>query len=113
MSSRSHIDHAVVKNQKVFPVFARKLSNPEQKNYVDACKRLGTWLGDAKAYYSAARPKVRACSCMVQRARCMHASSAYLCRGLRSFATLYPSDSPLLTPAPCRLWNSSGLRRLH
>lgn len=53
---------AISSNEKIFPVFARKLASGDSKDYVHTVQKLTVWLGSEKAYYAAARPKVRGAS---------------------------------------------------
>ena len=49
---------AITNNEKVFPVFANKLSSNDGKTFCNAASKLSKWLNSEKAYYAAARPKV-------------------------------------------------------
>lgn len=52
---------AVANNEKLFPVFTRKLSAAASlESYIMAAGKLASWLSSEKAYYPVARPKVRA-----------------------------------------------------
>lgn len=50
---------AISANERTFPIFAKKLASKDFKEYVTTARKLATWLGSEKAYYPAARPKVR------------------------------------------------------
>lgn len=50
---------AVNSNERIFPIFAKKLSSKDTKEFVNTAHKLTVWLGSEKAYYPAARPKVR------------------------------------------------------
>ncbi|KAH0832837.1 hypothetical protein J3R83DRAFT_11764 [Lanmaoa asiatica] len=49
---------AISSNEKIFPVFARKLASRDAKDFVNTAHKLAVWLGSEKAYYPAARPKI-------------------------------------------------------
>lgn len=49
---------AVSSNEKIFPVFARKLASKDTKDFLNTARKLAVWLSSEKAYYPAARPKV-------------------------------------------------------
>jgi hypothetical protein len=49
---------AITNNEKVFPVFAKKLSSNDGNTFCNAAAKLSKWLNSDKAYYAAARPKV-------------------------------------------------------
>jgi hypothetical protein len=49
---------AISNNEKVFPVFAKKLSSADEEVFCTTAGKLSTWLNSEKAYYSAARPNV-------------------------------------------------------
>jgi hypothetical protein len=49
---------AITNNEKVFPVFAKKLSADDGDVFCSTALKLSTWLNSEKAYYPAARPKV-------------------------------------------------------
>jgi hypothetical protein len=49
---------AISNNEKVFPVFAKKLSSADEEVFCTTARRLSTWLNSEKAYYPAARPNV-------------------------------------------------------
>jgi hypothetical protein len=48
---------AIKNNEKVFPVFAKKLSSNDKELFCSAIGKLSTWLSSEKAYYAEARPK--------------------------------------------------------
>ncbi|KAF9220395.1 hypothetical protein BS17DRAFT_820681 [Gyrodon lividus] len=49
---------AINSNEKIFPVFAKKLASKEPKDYINTAHKLAIWLTSEKAYYPAARPKI-------------------------------------------------------
>ncbi|KIK78149.1 hypothetical protein PAXRUDRAFT_342208 [Paxillus rubicundulus Ve08.2h10] len=49
---------AITSNEKIFPVFAKKLASKESKDYINTAHKLALWLTSEKAYYPAARPKI-------------------------------------------------------
>ncbi|KAF8834630.1 hypothetical protein BDN67DRAFT_536324 [Paxillus ammoniavirescens] len=49
---------AITSNEKIFPVFAKKLASKESKDYINTAHKLAVWLTSEKAYYPAARPKI-------------------------------------------------------
>ncbi|KAI9568165.1 hypothetical protein HD554DRAFT_2100326 [Boletus coccyginus] len=49
---------AVNSNERIFPIFAKKLSSKDTKEFVNTAHKLAVWLGSEKAYYPAARPKI-------------------------------------------------------
>ena len=49
---------AITNNEKVFPVFAKKLASDDEDMFCNTASKLSTWLNSEKAYYAAARPKV-------------------------------------------------------
>ncbi|THH15588.1 hypothetical protein EW146_g4924 [Bondarzewia mesenterica] len=51
--------NAINNNEKLFPVFARRLSTSTHPvSYIGAADRLSVWLNSSKAYYPVARPKI-------------------------------------------------------
>jgi hypothetical protein len=50
---------AITNNEKVFPVFEKKLSSDDEETFCSSAGKLAIWLGSEKAYYETARPKVR------------------------------------------------------
>ena len=42
---------AVVENEKVFPVFAKRLASHDVKEYTSTANKLKHWLSSEKAYY--------------------------------------------------------------
>ncbi|KIJ60334.1 hypothetical protein HYDPIDRAFT_32302 [Hydnomerulius pinastri MD-312] len=49
---------AINSNEKIFPVFARKLASKDIKDYLGTANKLRIWLSSEKAYYPVARPKI-------------------------------------------------------
>ncbi|KAG6371729.1 hypothetical protein JVT61DRAFT_9077 [Boletus reticuloceps] len=49
---------AINSNEKIFPVFAKKLASKDTKEYANTVRKFAHWLGSEKAYYPAARPKI-------------------------------------------------------
>lgn len=49
---------AITNNEKVFPIFAKKLSTDDEGTFCHTAGKLSMWLSSEKAYYTAARPKV-------------------------------------------------------
>lgn len=50
---------AISSNEKIFPIFAKKLASGDAQDFANTARKLAVWLGSEKAYYAAARPKVR------------------------------------------------------
>ena len=50
---------AIKNNEKVFPVFEKKLSTDKEDLFCVTTSKLSMWLNSEKAYYAEARPKVR------------------------------------------------------
>lgn len=46
-------------NDRLFSIYEAHLKKPNIKDYADTAAKLAAWLSDPKAYYTAARPKVR------------------------------------------------------
>lgn len=46
-------------NDRLFSIYEDHLKIPNVKDYGDTATKLAAWLGDSKAYYTAARPRVR------------------------------------------------------
>lgn len=50
---------AIRNNEKVFPIFEKKLSTNKEDLFCSSATKLSAWLNSEKAYYAEARPKVR------------------------------------------------------
>ncbi|KAF8123403.1 hypothetical protein EV363DRAFT_1179982 [Boletus edulis] len=49
---------AINSNERIFPIFAKKLASKDTKEYANTVRKFAHWLGSEKAYYPAARPKI-------------------------------------------------------
>ena len=49
---------ALINNQKLFNVYAKKLFSSDIGTFSDVTAKLATWLNNPKAYYTEARPEV-------------------------------------------------------
>jgi hypothetical protein len=49
---------AIKNNEKMFPVFEKKLSTAKEDLLCGTTSKLSMWLNSEKAYYAEARPKV-------------------------------------------------------
>ena len=63
---------AIANNEKVFPIFQRRLSDDDEKIFCTTAIKLANWLGSERAYYAEARPKV-----------CVHSAMSFDCCGDR------------------------------
>ena len=51
-------DGVTQSNERLFKLYEKSLGRPVTKEYVETAIKLAIWLGDVKAYYTAARPNV-------------------------------------------------------
>ena len=56
--ARKEMDQAMKNNQKIFPIFQKRLSTNDMAQWLSTANKFATWLDSDKAYYSAARPHV-------------------------------------------------------
>lgn len=49
---------AITNNEKVFPIFVKKLSSDKEDVFCSTATKLSAWLNSEKAYYPDARPNV-------------------------------------------------------
>jgi hypothetical protein len=58
MSQAAGNESVAKNNERLFKMYEKNLKVPSIKEYADTVVKLATWLGDSKAYYTAARPNV-------------------------------------------------------
>jgi hypothetical protein len=57
---------ALLNNQKLFDVYAKRLCSSDVVAFSDVTEKLSTWLNNPKAYYAEARPEVGSIQTQVQ-----------------------------------------------